>query len=288
MLPDLTEKLMQIGFMALDVAIGFFLFWIGQFLYQKVFRRMDLNLELFVRDNPAVAIALVGFYFGWVTALSGILAKPIDSPLDRMNTLAGYGAIALVLMLAGAWIGDRFILRHLDAAREIQEEQNLGAAAVEAGLHVSNGLILSAALAGESGGWWVGLACWAIGMIVLVAMSYFYPKIASYNVFSEIRRRNNPAAGTAFGGLLVATGIIVRMAFAPEFESWSTSLPEYGFLLGIGLISLAAIRWVADLVLVPGVKISDEIVHQAVPNLGAGLIEAITYICGSFLVTWSL
>jgi uncharacterized membrane protein YjfL (UPF0719 family) len=286
MLP-LTEKLMQIGFMAMDIAIGFFLFWIGQFLYQKVFRRMDLNLELFVRDNPAVAVALVGFYFGWVTSLFGIFDKPADSPLDRMNTLIGYGAIAIVLMLIGAWIGDRLILRHLDAAREIQQEQNLGAAAAEAGLHVSNGLILSTALAGESGSWQVGLACWGIGMIVLVVMSYLYPKIASYNVFGEIRRRNNPAAGVAFGGLLIATGMIVRMAFSPEFESWSTSLPEYGFLLGIGLVFLAAIRWVADLVLVPGVKISDEIVHQAIPNFGAGLIEAIAYICGSFLVTWS-
>jgi uncharacterized membrane protein YjfL (UPF0719 family) len=288
MLPDLTEKLMQIGFMAIDTAIGFFLFWTGQFLYRTVFRRIDLNLELFVRDNPAVAISLVGFYFGWVTSLSGVFDKSASSPLDRMNTLVGYGAIAMVLMLIGAWIGDRFILRHLDAAREIREEQNLGAAAVEAGLHVSNGLILSTALAGEGGGWWVGLACWGIGMIVLVAMSYLYPKIASYNVFSEIRRRNNPAAGVAFGGLLIATGIIVRMAFSPEFESWGTSLPEYGFLLGVGLVFLAAIRWIADLVLVPGVKISDEIVHKAIPNLGAGLIEAIAYICGSFLVTWSL
>jgi uncharacterized membrane protein YjfL (UPF0719 family) len=288
MLPDLTEKLMQIGFMAIDIAIGFFLFWTGQFLYRTVFRRMDLNLELFVRDNPAVAIALVGFYFGWVTSLSSIFDKSANSPLDRMNTLAGYGAIAMVLMLIGAWIGDRFILRHLDAAREIREEQNLGAAAAEAGLHVSNGLILSTALAGEGGGWWVGLVCWGIGMIVLVIMSYLYPKVASYNVFSEIRQRNNPAAGVAFGGLLIATGIIVRMAFSPEFESWGTSLPEYGFLLGVGLVFLAAIRWVADLVLVPGVKISDEIVHQAIPNFGAGLIEAIAYICGSFLVTWSL
>jgi uncharacterized membrane protein YjfL (UPF0719 family) len=285
---DMTEQLMQIGFVAMDIGIGFVLFWVGQFLYQKVFRRIDLNVELFVRDNPAVAIALSGYYLGWTIALSGVFDKPAHSPFDRMNILVGYGAIAMVLMLIGAWIGDRLILRHLDAAREIQQEQNLGAAAVEAGLHVGNGLILSTALAGDSGSWWVGLSCWGIGILVLVVMSYLYPKIASYNVFGEIRRRNNPAAGVAFAGLLIATGNIVRMAFAPEFQSWTTSLLEYGFLLGIGLIALAMIRWVADLVLVPGVKISDEIVNQAMPNLGAGLIEAIAYICGSFLVDWSL
>jgi len=45
---------------------------------------------------------------------------------------------------------------------------------------------------------------------------------------------------------------------------------------------------VADLILVPGVKISDEIVRQEIPNLGAGLIEAFAYIAGSLLIAWSI
>ncbi len=284
----MTEQLTRMGLVAMDLGVGFTLFWVGQFLYQRVFRSLDLNLELFVRDNPAVAIALVGYYLGLVTALSGVLAQPAVLSFDRVLILAVYGVITIVLMLAGAWIGDRLILRHLDAAREIQEEQNLGAAAVEAGLHVANGLILSTALAGEGGTWLVGVVCWIIGMGVLVGVSFVYPTITRYNVFSEIRRRNNPAAGVALGGLLVATGNIVRVAFAPEFQNWPQSLQEYGLLLVICLLALAAVRWLADLVLVPGVKISDEIVQQAIPNLGAGLIEAIAYISSSFLIAWSL
>jgi uncharacterized membrane protein YjfL (UPF0719 family) len=278
----------QVGFIAMDIVLGFAMFWLGQLLYQKLFRPMALNEELFVRDNPAVAIALVGFYLGLVTALSGVLAKPAVSILERLNTLAGYGAIAIVLMLVGAWVGDRLILRHCDAAREIQQEQNIGAAAVEAGLHVANGLILSAALAGQSGSWQVGMLCWAIGMAVLVGVSFAYPAVAAYNVFGEICKRNNPAAGVALAGLLVATGNIVAVAFSPEFRSWSVSLREYGLLLVVGLAALAIVRWVADLVLVPGVKISDEIVNQTVPNVGAGLIEAFSYIAGSFLIAWSV
>jgi hypothetical protein len=60
----------------------------------------------------------------------------------------------------------------------------------------------------------------------------------------------------------------------PEFQTWQQVFPQYGLVLGLSLIALALIRWIADLVLVPGVKISDEIVNQAIPNLGAGLIEA--------------
>ncbi|MGB8698299.1 MAG: DUF350 domain-containing protein [Thermosynechococcaceae cyanobacterium] len=278
----------QVALTVMNLVIGFGLFWLGQFLYQRVFRRIALNEELFVRDNPAVAIALVGYYLGFVTALSGVLSQPMAGWLLQVKTLASYGALTIVLMLAGAWVGDRLILRHCDSAREIQQEQNLGAAAVEAGLHIANGLILSTALAGPGGSWLVGLACWAMGMAVLVGMSYLYPWMASYNVFGEIRRRNNPAAGVALAGLLVATGNVVGMAFSPEFQNWSVSLGEYGFLLGLGLLALVAIRWVADVVLVPGVKISDEIVHQSIPNVGAGLIEAFAYIAGSFLIAWSV
>lgn len=286
--PALLTALARIGFIAAELIIGFGLFWFGQFFYQRLFRRMELNVELFVRDNPAVAIALVGFYLGIVTALAGVLDKIGDTWEEQLLNLVGYGVSVIVLMLIGAWVGDRWILRRCDCAREVLEEQNVGAAAAEAGMHIANGLILSAALGGNSGTWIVGLVCWVIGMGVLVLVSSLYPKVTRYSVFGEICRRNNPAAGVALGGLLIGTGNVVRIAFSPEFRSWGESFAEYGLLLGICLIALAAIRWVADLVLAPGVKISDEIISEGAPNLGAGLIEAFAYVGGSFLIAWSL
>jgi uncharacterized membrane protein YjfL (UPF0719 family) len=282
----ILDRLSQIALVGTELVVGFAVFWIGQFVYQKLFRRFDLNLELFVRDNPAAAIALVGYYLGIVTALAGVLDKVGKTWREQLLYLASYGVGAIVLMLVGAWVGDCLILRYCDTAREILAEQNVGAASVEAGVHIANGLILSAALAGQSGGWLVALVCWLIGMGVLVLVSHLYPRIANYNVFGEIRKRNNPAAGVAMAGLLIATGNVIRVAFRPEFQNWSQSFAEYGLLLGVCLIALAVIRWIADLILVPGVKISDEIVNQSVPNLGAGLIEAFAYIGGSFLIAW--
>lgn len=125
-----------------------------------------------MRDNPAVAIALVGYYLGIVTALAGVLDKVGATWIDQLLYLISYGVGVVVLMLAGAWVGDRFILRRCDTAREIQAEQNVGAASVEAGVYVANGLILSAALAGQSGGWLVAIVCWLIGMAVLILVSY--------------------------------------------------------------------------------------------------------------------
>lgn len=272
----------------LQIAIGFLLFWLGQLAYRKLFRRrMELNLELFVKDNPAVAIALVGYYFGIVIALGGVLDQTLSILPEKLLNLASYGCLVILLMLAGAWVGDRLILKHFDCDREIIQERNIGAAFVEAGNHIANGLILNASLGGEGGNLLVGFACWLIGLGVLVLASAVYPRFAKYNVFREIEKRNNPAAGIACAGLLVATGNIVRIAFAPEFQDWVSSFRVYGLNLLFCLALLVAIRWLADLILVPGVKISDEIVNQEVPNLGAGLIEAFAYIAASFLIAWS-
>ena len=272
----------------LQIAIGFLLFWLGQLAYRKLFRRrMELNLELFVKDNPAVAIALVGYYFGIVIALGGVLDKTLSIVPEKLLNLASYGCLVILLMLAGAWVGDRLILKHFDCDREIIQERNIGAAFVEAGNHIANGLILNASLGGEGGNLLVGFACWLIGLGVLVLASAVYPRFAKYNVFREIEKRNNPAAGIACAGLLVATGNTVRIAFAPEFQDWVSSFRVYGLNLLFCLALLVVIRWLADLILVPGVKISDEIVNQAVPNLGAGLIEAFAYIAASFLIAWS-
>ncbi|MFB2933739.1 DUF350 domain-containing protein [Aerosakkonemataceae cyanobacterium BLCC-F154] len=283
----LYDALMQSGVIILELAVGFGLFWVGQLAYQKLFRRIQLNLELFVKDNPAVAISLVGYYLGIVIALGGVLAQPASSWQQKITNLVSYGATVILFMLAGAWIGDRLILRQCDTAREVLEERNIGAAFVEAGIHIANGLILNAALAGESGGWLVGLVCWLIGLAVLFLVSIIYPKVTTYDVFGEIEKRNNPAAGVALSGLLIGTGNIVRVAFSPEFQNWFTSFTQYGLILLFCLGSLVVIRWLADLILVPGVKISDEIVNQEIPNVGAGLIEAFAYIAASFLIAWA-
>ncbi|HEY9810455.1 MAG TPA: DUF350 domain-containing protein [Halomicronema sp.] len=281
--------MLQWVFITLEIIIGFGVFWVGQFAYQKIYRRhMNLNEELFIKDNPAVAISLVGYYFGIVLALGGVLDKTFTTWEGELQVLTSYGATVILFMLAGAWVGDKLILRCFNCDKEILQERNTGAAAVEAGNHIANGLILNAALGGETGTWLVGLVCWIIGLGVLLLVSLAYPKITKYNVFREIEKRNNPAAGVALAGLLIATGNIVRVAFSPEFIDWKTSLSQYVLTLLFCLVSLIAIRWLADLILVPGVKISDEIVNQQIPNLGAGLIEAFAYIGASFLIAWAL
>jgi len=56
---------------------------------------------------------------------------------------------------------------------------------------------------------------------------------------------------------------------------------------GIGLLILPVVRFVTDKILLPGQNLTDEIVNQEKPNIGAAIIEAFAYIGGSALIIWS-
>jgi uncharacterized membrane protein YjfL (UPF0719 family) len=266
----------------LEVLCGLIFFWLAQRLYQLVFRRINLNEELFVRDNVAAAVALSGFFLGVLLALSSATGLP--TAVESLPALLGYGGAVILLMLLGAFISERLILRRCDCFREICNDRNLGAGFAEGGTHVANGLLLSSALAGDSGSWLVGVVCWGAGMLVLAAAAAVYPLLARFDVYGEIRDRNNAAAGLALAGFLVGVGNILRVSLAGDFSGWRNSLPEYGLTLVFCFLLLGLVRWLADLILVPGVSLSGEIAEQAVPNVGAGLIEAFCYIAGSFLI----
>jgi len=267
-----------------QVFCGLMFFWLAQRLYQLVFRRIHLSEELFVRDNVAAAVALSGFFLGVLLSLGGTAAELPKAGVESLLALFSSGLVAVFFMLLGAFVSERFILRRCDCFCEICNDRNLGAGFVEAGTHIANGLLISSALAGGCGSWLVGLVCWCAGMLVLAAAASIYPVIARFDVNGEIRNRNNAAAGLAFAGFLVGVGNILRISFAGDFTGWQNSLPEYALKLVFSFVLMGFIRWFADLILVPGVTLSGEIVDESIPNIGAGLMEAFCYIAGSFLI----
>ncbi|MCM0083031.1 DUF350 domain-containing protein [Geomonas sp. Red32] len=272
------------GLVLIQVVSGLLFFWLAQRLYQLLFRRIHLNEELFVRDNVAAAVALSGFFLGVLLALSGAATASALTGLDALEDFFYHAAAVIVFMLLGAFAGDRLILKRCDCFREICDHRNLGAGFVEGGTHVANGLLLSSALAGDSGSWAAGVVCWMAGMVVLWGAALVYPVVARFDVNGEIRNRNNVAAGIALAGFLVGVGNILRISLEGEFTRWQEMLPQYALTLAVSLLLMGLVRWLADLILVPGVTLSGEIAGQAVPNAGAGLIEAFCYIAASFLI----
>ena len=272
------------GFIYLAVVLV--LLVIGKWVYDGLHRRFVLRTELVEKDNLAVALAVAGYYLGLVIVLGGVVSGPASfSVLDDVVGLAIYGLLGIVLLNLSAWVNDTVVFSKFDNEKEIVEDRNAGMGAVEGGNYVAVGLITAGAMSGE-GGLLPGLVFWISGLVALVVAGLLYDKMTSYDLHDQIEK-DNVAVGVAFAGVLVGFGNIIRMAGDGDFVSWNESLTEFGYYAVVGLILLPLIRICVDKVLLPGASLSDELVKDR-PNLGAGVIEAVSYLGASMLIGLTL
>jgi uncharacterized membrane protein YjfL (UPF0719 family) len=268
------------------LAVVLVLLVIGKLVYDLLHRRFVLRTELVEKDNLAVALAVAGYYLGLVIVLGGVVSGPASFNLfDDVIGLVIFGVLGIVLLNLSAWINDKVVFSKFDNEKEIVEDRNAGMGAVEGGNYVAVGLITAGAMSGE-GGLLPGLVFWVLGLVALIVAGLLYDKITSYDLHEQIEK-DNVAVGVAFAGVLVGFGNIIRLAGDGDFVSWNESLTEFGYYTLVGLILLPLIRIFADKVLLPGASLSDELVQDR-PNLGAGFIEAVSYLAASMLIGLTL
>ena len=268
------------------LAVVLVLLVIGKLVYDGLHRRFVLRTELVEKDNLAVALAVAGYYLGLVIVLGGVVSGPASfNMFDDVIGLVIFGVLGIVLLNLSAWINDKVVFSKFDNEKEIVEDRNAGMGAVEGGNYVAVGLITAGAMSGE-GGLLPGLVFWVLGLFALIVAGLLYDKITSYDLHEQIEK-DNVAVGVAFAGVLVGFGNIIRLAGDGDFVSWNESLTEFGYYTLVGLILLPLIRIFADKVLLPGASLSDELVQDR-PNLGAGFIEAVSYLAASMLIGLTL
>jgi uncharacterized membrane protein YjfL (UPF0719 family) len=128
---------------------------------------------------------------------------------------------------------------------------------------------------------------WFIGQVALIITSRIYNLITPYDIHEHIEK-DNVAVGIGYAGALIAMANLIRFGISGDFESWTVSLSEAGLEIIAGMILLPVMRYLTDKILLPGEKLTDEIINQERPNIGAAIIEAFAYIGGSILITWCL
>ncbi len=280
----MTVNQIWTGFIYLAVVLV--LLVIGKLVYDALHRRFVLRTELVEKDNLAVALAVAGYYLGLVIVLGGVVSGPASlNVLDDVIGLVIFGLLGIVLLNLSTWINDKVVFSKFDNEKEIVEDRNAGMGAVEGGNYVAVGLITAGAMSGE-GGLLPGLVFWVLGLVALIVAGLLYDKITSYDLHEQIEK-DNVAVGVAFAGVLVGFGNIIRLAGDGDFVSWTESLTEFGYYTVVGLILLPFVRIFADKVLLPGASLSDELVQDR-PNLGAGFIEAVSYLAASMLIGLTL
>lgn len=273
------------------VVSGLVIFIIGKLLFKLTHPSINIKNELVEKDNFAFIISYVGYFIGLLITIGGCIVGESYGFLIDIQDIFIYGVIAILLLQISTFLANKLILPKFDLKKEIIRDQNEGTGVIEAVIYIVNGLILYGALIGESETLLQGIITfivyWAIGNIMLVIASKIYTSWLNYNIHQEIEK-DNVAAGIAFGGALLAIGIIIMNSLLDPFQDWTTTLINVSVQMIVASVLLPVMRFFADNILLPGQKLTDEIVNQEKPNMGAGLVEAFAYAGSAILISWCI
>ena len=278
------------------VGMGLVVLVVAKFA-RDLITRHGIDEEVIQKQNLAESLRLCGYFIGVILVLLGAMYHPltvigveglgfnaefgIDVLRVFLYSLAGIIALNLVRPLI-----DRVILYKFNVEKEVIEDRNIGTGAAEFGINVAVGLIIAGALTGEGGGSeltaaLVTLAFFGMGVVLLVLFALFYEFTASYDVHDEIER-NNAAVGIAFGGNLVAIGLVMFKALFGDFTGWGDSIVAFVVFGVIGFALLYVLRLLIDLLLLPHIRISGALAGQR--NVGVAFVESTVVISASMVL----
>ncbi len=273
------------------IAASFVLFVLGKAVYQLFHPRVKVGFELVENDNLAFSVAYVGYFIGLLLAIGSAVMGDSEGLVADLINIGIYGVLSILLLNISLIINDKIIFRRFDLKKEILIDRNVGTGVIEGANAIATGLIVLGAIHGEgygTGGPIVtALLYWVLGQGILFVTSLVYNLITPYDIHEHIEK-GNVAVGVGVGGAIIAIGNLIREALMHDFVSWSTTLIDVFVDVGIGLVFLPIARFLADKILLPGQNLTDEIVNQEHPNVGAAIVEAFAYVGGSMLIVWAL
>jgi uncharacterized membrane protein YjfL (UPF0719 family) len=290
------------------VAVGLAALLVAK-VVQDLVTRYSINQQVTGENNAALGLSLAGYYLGVVFVFVGALYQPLSVIRDDdwKPTSAGYwgevlevvvyALIGIVVLNAARIVVDRLVLHTFQTEKEIVEGRNTGTGAVEFGVYLATGLVIAGSIAGtgstEAAGAEVSalesalrsLVFLGLGMAVLILYSLFYQLTTSYDIHDEIEQ-GNTAVGVALAGNLIAVGVVTFKAVFGEFVGWAESLAGFLVFAVLGFVLLFVVRQIADIVLLPGAKLQQEL--SADRNLGVAFIISAVVISSSLILYFAI
>lgn len=247
--------------------------------------------QLSRKSNAALGLSISGYLLGVIVVFVAVLYTPFTSGDGdwRFTAEFGFDVIEVFLYSVGAiavlnltrYLIDHLVLYKFDVEKEIIENQNLAAGAVEFGVYLAVSLVVAASLAGY-GDPQLGAAVpstldeiirsavfFVLGLGVLVLYALFYQVTTVYDIHDEIEK-DNAAVGVTMAANLIAVALVAFKAVAGEFLGWSESLIGFVVFAVIGFLLLVIVRWIIDKAMFPKVKIADEL--SSAQNVGVAFI----------------
>lgn len=273
------------------IIASFVLFVVGKVVYQFFHPKVKIGYELVENDNLAFSFAHVGYFIGLLLSIGSAVLGESYGLIEDLINIGIYGSLSIVLLNLSIIINDKLILSKFNLKKEILADKNIGSGIAEGANAIATGLIVLGAIHGEghgAGGPIVTATLyWLLGQVILFITTLVYNKITPYNIHDHIEK-GNTAVAVGYAGAIIAIANLIRFALMHDFDSWIITLEDVGIDVTIGLIFLPIARILADKILLPGRNLTDELVNQEHPNIGAALVEAFAYIGGSQLIVWAL
>jgi uncharacterized membrane protein YjfL (UPF0719 family) len=242
--------------------------------------------ELTERDNPAFGACLAGYLIGVAIAMTGAFPSNSTSFEDGAITMTYSGLLGIILMRASIEINHRFILNKFNVDFEMIKDRNLGAGIGVAGSSIGTGLVLAAALTGDSDGYLNAIrdivVYWAAGQALFIIGAAVFYHTAGYDVEKTMEHDNNTAAGLSLGGFLVALGIVLGAALQNASSNLAEELAHTGILIVVCGPLLLLTTVITQKLILPRINLAKEIAIDR--NCAAGLICAAASISTALLL----
>ena len=248
------------------------------FLLSKWFKDIltpyKMDEELTKNDNVAVALAVSGYFFATGLIFVATLFGPSRGLMNDLVSVGGYSLLGLVLLNLSRLFNDKVLLHKFCNNTQLVQQQNASVGVVQMGSYIATGLIIAGALTGQGSGPITTCVFFVLGQLALLLFARIYARLIPYNIHDELEQ-NNGAASVAFGGSLVALGIIISNSVAGNFAGWGDSIASFAMASVLAFLFLPLVRVFMDRLVLPGANLSDEIREF---NLGAGFLEAVVAI----------
>ncbi|MDX1908825.1 MAG: DUF350 domain-containing protein [Bacteroidia bacterium] len=269
--------LIALSYLVLYVIVFFLAKWV-----KGLTASYNLDEQLTVYDNVAVAVSAAGYFIGVTCIFIGAVADShVASPMDGLMewlSSAGYAVGGILLLQVSRVLNERLILNKFSVEKEIIKDRNPGTGVVEGAVYVASGMIIGGSIQGEGGGPLTALVFWALGQLCLILFARIYERLSPYNVHEEIER-DNVAAGLGFSGGLISIGVIIMKAVSGNFSGWQEDLIAMGLDVAIVLVYLVFVRFIFDRFVLRHSDLNTEISQDQ--NIGAGLLEMVVSIAFS-------
>lgn len=234
----------------------------------------SFSREMMENDNPAIGIRVGLFLLAVIFSFLGIIHPSGIGWKEDLNIIAGYGLLAIGLLIVSRWINDLFILFDFRNNKEVLVEKNIAVAIVEGATYLATAFVMAGALAGWHGGFWIALIWFGIGQLFLVLLGLIY-RLFAKRVGQALDTHNN-ACAISFGGFLLSGGIALGAAISGPFISWTSDLTGVGLYIGLWLVFMFIAGSVANYFILPATRLRQEIMKDR--NIAAGIIEAVMFI----------